>query len=137
MKKTFLYTIIFLNISIFIQNLANSNEIKLAVLKYGTVNWELNVIKHYKLDEKYGINLDVTYLTNKNASAIALMSDAVDMIVTDWIWVSRQRDKGEKFSLIPYSIAGAIMVPSDSNINSLNDIKNVQIGIAGGSIDKS
>ena len=138
MKKTFLYTVIFLSINIFIQNLANSNEIKLAVLKYGTVNWELNVIKHYKLDEKYGINLDVTYLTNKNASAIALMSDAVDMIVTDWIWVSRQRDKGEKFSLIPYSTAaGAIMVPSDSNINSLSDIKNVQIGIAGGSIDKS
>ena len=46
MKKTFLYTVIFLSINIFIQNLANSNEIKLAVLKYGTVNWELNVIKH-------------------------------------------------------------------------------------------
>ena len=53
MKKTFLYTVIFLSINIFIQNLANSNEIKLAVLKYGTVNWELNVIKHYKLDEKF------------------------------------------------------------------------------------
>jgi len=60
------------------------------------------------------------------------------MIVTDWIWVSRQRDKGENFSLIPYSTAaGAIMVPEDSSINSINDIKNVQIGIAGGSIDKS
>jgi NitT/TauT family transport system substrate-binding protein len=80
----------------------------------------------------------VTYLTNKNASAIALMSNAVDMIVTDWVWVSRQRDKGKDFSLIPYSTAaGAIMVPQSSSINDVEDLKNAQIGIAGGSIDKS
>ena len=138
MKKYLLSIVLILIISLYSQKYANSNDIKLAVLKYGTVNWELNVIKHHKLDEKYGINIDITYLTNKNASAIALMSDAVDMIVTDWIWVSRQRDKGENFSLIPYSTAaGAIMVPKDSYINSINDLKNVQIGIAGGSIDKS
>ncbi len=138
MKKYLLSIVLILIISLYLQKYANSNDIKLAVLKYGTVNWELNVIKHHKLDEKYGINIDITYLTNKNASAIALMSDAVDMIVTDWIWVSRQRDKGENFSLIPYSTAaGAIMVPKDSYINSINDLKNVQIGIAGGSIDKS
>ena len=113
-------------------------DIKLAVLKYGTVNWELNVIKEHKLDEKYNLNIDVTYLTNKNASAIALMSNAVDMIVTDWVWVSRQRDKGKDFSLIPYSTAaGAIMVPKNSNIRTIEDLKNSQIGIAGGSIDKS
>ena len=116
----------------------NAADIKLAVLKYGTVNWELNVIKEHKLDEKYNIDVDVTYLTNKNASAIALMSNAVDMIVTDWVWVSRQRDKGKDFSLIPYSTAaGAIMVPQSSSINNVEDLKNAQIGIAGGSIDKS
>ena len=113
-------------------------DIKLAVLKYGTVNWELNVIKEHKLDEKYNLNIDVTYLTNKNASAIALMSKSVDMIVTDWVWVSRQRDKGKDFSLIPYSTAaGAIMVPKDSSIKNIEDLKDAQIGIAGGSIDKS
>ena len=102
------------------------------------MNWELNVIKEHKLDEKYNLNIDVTYLTNKNASAIALMSNAVDMIVTDWVWVSRQRDKGKDFSLIPYSTAaGAIMVPKNSNIRTIEDLKNSQIGIAGGSIDKS
>ena len=113
-------------------------DIKLAVLKYGTVNWELNVIKEHKLDKKYNVNIDVTYLTNKNASAIALMSNAVDMIVTDWVWVSRQRDKGKDFSLIPYSTAaGAIMVPKNSSIKNIEDLKGSQIGIAGGSIDKS
>ena len=113
-------------------------DIKLAVLKYGTVNWELDVIKEHKLDEKYNLNIEVTYLTNKNASAIALMSKAVDMIVTDWVWVSRQRDKGKDFSLIPYSTAaGAIMVPKNSSIKNIEDLKDAQIGVAGGSIDKS
>jgi len=135
MKNTLFITILFLILGF---NESKSANIKLAVLKYGTVNWELNVIKKHELDKKYGINIDITYLTNKNASAIALMSNAVDMIVTDWIWVSRQRDNGEKFSLIPYSTAaGALMVPKDSNINSINDLKDTQIGIAGGSIDKS
>jgi len=131
--------IILLTISIFIFSLnLNATDIKLAVLKYGTVNWELNVIKEHKLDEKHNINIDVTYLTNKNASAIALMSNAVDMIVTDWVWVSRQRDKGKDFSLIPYSTAaGAIMVPQDSPVNNIEDLKDAHIGIAGGSIDKS
>ena len=115
-----------------------SADIKLAVLKYGTVNWELDVIKEHKLDEKYNLNIEVTYLTNKNASAIALMSKAVDMIVTDWVWVSRQRDKGKDFSLIPYSTAaGAIMVPKNSSIKNIEDLKDAQIGVAGGSIDKS
>ena len=113
-------------------------DIRLSVLKYGTVNWELNVIKEHGLDAKYGINLDITYLTNKNASAIALMSKSVDVIVTDWVWVSRQRDKGKDFTLIPYSTAaGAIMVSNDSPITSIKNMKDAQIGIAGGSIDKS
>ena len=29
-----------------------ANSIKIAVLKYGSVNWEYDVIKHHKLDEK-------------------------------------------------------------------------------------
>jgi len=113
-------------------------DIRLSVLKYGTVNWELNVIKEHGLDSKYGINLDITYLTNKNANAIALMSKSADIIVTDWVWVSRQRDKGKDFTLIPYSTAaGAIMVSNDSPITSIDNMKGAQIGIAGGSIDKS
>ena len=29
-----------------------ANSIKIAVLKYGSVNWEYNVIKHHELDKK-------------------------------------------------------------------------------------
>ena len=117
---------------------AKSENIRLAILKYGTVNWEINVIKHHNLDKKYGVDLNITYLTNKIAASIALMSGDVDIIVTDWVWVSRQREEGEDFTLVPYSTAaGALMVPIDSDINYLEDLKNHKIGIAGGSIDKS
>ena len=137
--KTILKRVL-LTFLLFIIPFANSwaESIDLAVLKYGTVNWELNVIKHHGLDQKHNIKLNITYLTNKNAASIALMSEDVDMIVTDWVWVSRQREQGADFTLVPYSTAaGALMVPENSQIKSLNDIKNHKIGIAGGSIDKS
>ena len=139
MKKIIIFLPIFIVIIIVnLADLAKADEIKLSVLKYGTVNWELNVIKHYGLDKKYGIDLDITYLSNKNANHIALLTNEVDMIVTDWVWVSRQRDAGTDFTLVPYSTsAGAIMVPENSKIKTMKDIKGHKIGIAGGSIDKS
>ena len=42
MKKTFLYTIIFISISIFIKNIANSNDIKLVNAEPGL--WTVNFI---------------------------------------------------------------------------------------------
>ena len=117
---------------------AKSEDIRLAILKYGTVNWEINVIKHHNLDKKYGVDLNITYLTNKIAASIALMSGDVDIIVTDWVWVSRQREEGEDFTLVPYSTAaGALRVPIARDINYVEELKNHKIGIAGGSIDKS
>ena len=80
-------------------------NVRLGVLKYGTVNWEVDVIKHHNLDQKYGFNLDVLSLGSKNASAVALQSNAVDIILTDWLWVNRQRASEKDFSLFPTSIA--------------------------------
>ena len=83
MKKTIILLPIFIIITIVnLIDLAKADGIKLSVLKYGTVNWELNVIKHYGLDKKYGIDLDITYLSSKNANHIALLTNEVDMIVT-------------------------------------------------------
>jgi len=113
-------------------------DIRVGVLKYGTVNWEIEVIKHYQLDKKYNFNLQVTPLSNKNASAVALQSKAVDIILGDWLWVNRQRFNGKNYTLFPTSIAsGGIYVNGQSAINSLHDLKHTKIGIAGGSVDKN
>ena len=115
-----------------------SATIRLGVLKFGTVNWELNVIKHHGLDLKAGLNLDVVGLANKDATAIAFNAGDVNMIVTDWIWTSRQRDAGADCTFVPYSMAaGSIMVHPDSGINRLDQLRGKRIGVAGSPIDKS
>ena len=113
-------------------------NIRLAVLKFGTVNWELNVIKHHGLDKQAGLVLDVVGLANKDATAIALNAGDVDMIVTDWIWTSRQRSTGADYTFVPYSeAAGSVMVHPDSGINRLDQLRGKRIGVAGSPIDKS
>ena len=115
-----------------------ANSIKIAVLKYGSVNWEYNVIKHNKLDKKNNIKIKKVEVTNKDASAVAFLSKSVDIFVTDWIWVSKQRNKGNLVSFYPYSnSAGGLMIKKGEKIDSFLDLKNKKIGVAGGSLDKS
>ena len=115
-----------------------ANSIKIAVLKYGSVNWEYDVIKHHKLDQKNNIKIKKVEVTNKDASAVAFLSKSVDIFVTDWIWVSKQRNKGNLVSFYPYSnSAGGLMIKKGEKINSFLDLKNKKIGVAGGSLDKS
>ena len=115
-----------------------SETIKIGSLQYGSVNWELDLIKELNLDEKYGVDIEIVRLASKNAAAVALQGKSVDLIVTDWFWVSRQRSQKRMFSFIPHSMAaGGLMVSDKSKINDLNDLKGKKIGIAGGSIDKS
>ena len=112
--------------------------VRVGVLQYGTVNWELDVVKKHMLDKKAGVNIEVVPLASKNATAVALQGDAVDVIVTDWIWVSRQRAAGLDYTFAPYSIAaGGIVVRPNSEITKLADLRGKKIGIAGGPVDKS
>lgn len=113
-------------------------EVRVGVLKYGTVNWEIDVIKHYQLDKKYQFELKVTSLSSKNASAVALQSDAVDIILSDWLWVNRQRFDQRMYTMFPTSMAtGGLYISASSSVTSLVDLKGKKIGIAGGPVDKS
>ena len=117
---------------------AAEGTIRVGVLKFGTVNWELNVVKTNRLDKAEGVKIDVLGLASKNATAVALQAGEVDVVVTDWIWVSRQRAEGAGYTFVPYSTAvGAVMVPADSPVQSLDDLKGKRLGIAGGPLDKS
>ncbi len=112
--------------------------LRLAVLAFGTVNWELAALKHEKLLDNAPYTLKITQLSNPQAGKIALQSDAVDIIVSDWIWVSRMRSNGADFTFYPYSnAAGALIVPEDSPISSVKDLPGTRLGIAGGELDKN
>lgn len=113
-------------------------KLRLAVLAFGTVNWELSTLKNQNLLADANFDLDIHPVANAQAGKIALQSGAVDMIVSDWIWVSRLRVTGSDFSFYPYSTtAGALIVPTNSDINSLHDLAGKKLGIAGGELDKN
>ena len=117
---------------------ADVPTLRAAVLKIGTVNWELDVIKTNGLDKKHGFNLEVQGLAGNPATRVAFQGGEADVVVADWIWVARQRAEGKDFVFIPYSTAvGGLMVKKDSGISSLEDLKGKKIGIAGGPVDKS
>ncbi|MER9469647.1 ABC transporter substrate-binding protein [Mesorhizobium sp. M0482] len=113
-------------------------KVRIGVLKFGTVSWELDTLKRHKLDEANRIDLEIVYFAGEDATNVALLAGAIDMIVTDWLWVSRQRSEGGDLTLAPYSTAvGAIMVKEESPIRTLADLKEKKIGVAGGPLDKS
>ncbi len=117
---------------------AEKTKLRLAVLAFGTVNWELNTVKNQKLLADADFELEIIPVANSQAGKIALQSGAVDMIVSDWIWVSRMRSTGADFSFYPYSTtAGALIVSTNSVINSLADLQGKKLGIAGGELDKN
>ena len=109
-----------------------------AMLEIGTVNWELATIENRGLDEKHGFDLNVQSFADNGATRVALAGGESDMVVADWIWVATQRAAGRDYVFIPYSTAvGGLMVPGDSNAQSLEDLQGKTIGIAGGPVDKS
>jgi NitT/TauT family transport system substrate-binding protein len=112
--------------------------IKVGVLEFGTVNWELDVVRHHGLDKERGFALEVQGFGSGEATNVALQGEAVDAVVDDYFWVSRQRTNGQMLTFIPYSTTvGALMVPPVSDIASLEDLKGKKLGVAGGPIDKS
>jgi NitT/TauT family transport system substrate-binding protein len=112
--------------------------IKVGVLEFGTVNWELDVIKHHGLDRERHFTLEVQGFGSGEATNVALQGEAVDAIVDDYFWVSRQRSDGQLLTFVPFSsTVGAVMVPPDSDIASLTDLKGKKLGVAGGPLDKS
>ena len=117
---------------------AELDPVRVGVLKFGTVNWELDVVQQHGLAERQGVDLKVVPLGSKNALSVALQGGAVDVVVTDWIWVSRLRAEARKYSFFPYSrTVGALFVRPDANVKSLTDLTGRALGIAGGPVDKS
>lgn len=117
---------------------ASASPLRVAVLKFGTVNWELDVIRHHGLAEAEGVTLEVTALGSRNAVNVALQGKAADLVVGDWIWVSRQRAEGRDYTCVPYSrTVGSLVAAADSGLDSLEDLGGRRLGIAGGPVDKS
>jgi NitT/TauT family transport system substrate-binding protein len=112
--------------------------VRIGVLKFGTVSWELDVMQAHGLAKREGVEVQVVPLASTNATTVALQGSAVDLIVTDWIWVSRQRAEGRAYTFVPYSLTvGGLMVRPDAGIRQPADLRGRRLGVAGGPVDKS
>lgn len=113
-------------------------RIRIGVLQFGTASWEIATLKRLGLDRAGHLDLDVLTLANSEAGKVALKAGAVDLIVTDWVWVASQRAAGDDLAFVPFSRAvGALELPAGSSVTTLADLAGKRIGVAGGALDKN
>jgi NitT/TauT family transport system substrate-binding protein len=117
---------------------AEHPTVRIAVLQFGSVAWQLDVIRRHGLAEAEGVAIEPVILAANQATLVALQAGSVDVIVSDLLWVARQRATGANWAFHPYSTAlGAVEVPAASPIRSLADLPGRRLGIAGTPLDKS
>ena len=112
-------------------------QLKVTVIAWGTVNWELQHIKLTQLDQKNGYDLVIDRVASTSAARIAITAGNTDFIVSDWLWASDRNLKGANLRFIPFSKQiGSIIAAEDSNISDYASLKGKRIGIAGGPLNK-
>jgi NitT/TauT family transport system substrate-binding protein len=112
--------------------------VRVGVLRYGTVSWEVDVMRHHALDADARITVVPVELAAAQAAQVALQAGQVDMIVIDWLWVARQRGAGADWTFVPFSNAvGALIAPASSPVHDMPDLTARALGIAGSPLDKS
>ena len=82
--------------------------------------------------------IDTIELASTEAGKIALKGGSADLMLSDWLWVARERSLGDGLVFYPSSSTlGAVMVPGQSPITEIADLKGKKLAVAGGPIDKS
>ena len=117
---------------------AAADRIRIAVQKTGTLAWELDVIKSHGIDRDLDLAIERTDLASTEAGKVALKGGAADVMLSDWLWVARERSLGDKLVFYPSSSTlGAVMAPAQSAIHEAVDLKGRKLAVAGGPLDKS
>src|SRR3954451_3212708 len=134
--KFFIRMLLATIVSVPLGTCCSAEVLRVAVQKTGTFAWELAVIRAHELDKQSNLSIAVTELASPEAGKIALRAGNADMMVSDWLWVSRERSLGARLTFYPYSSAlGAVMVPDASSIRNLADLRGRKLAVAGGPID--
>src|SRR3982074_1712471 len=117
---------------------AAADRIRLAVQRTGTLSWELAGIKTHGLDRKLDLDIATVELASTEAGKIALKGGSADLMLSDWLWVARERSLGDGPGFYPSSSTlGAGMVAARAAIRELIDLKGKKLAVAGGPLDKS
>lgn len=119
-------------------NATAADRVRLAVQKTGTLTWEVDVIKAYGIDRELDLAIETMELASAEAGKVALKGGAADVMLSDWLWVARERSLGDGLVFYPSSSTlGAVMVPAQSSTREVVDLKGKKLAVAGGPLDKS
>lgn len=112
--------------------------VRVGVLRFGTVSWELAVIRRHKFDLAHGVLIQPQDFAAAQATQVALQAGAVDVTAQDWLWVARQRAEGADYTYATFSTAiGSLVAPKNSPVRTVADLVGRRLGIAGSPLDKS
>jgi len=115
-----------------------TDRIRVAVQRTGTWAWELDVIRTHGLDRKLDLAIEAVEFASTEAGKVALKGGSADLMLSDWLWVARERSLGDDLVFYPSSSTlGAVMVPAQSPIREIIDLKGRKLAVAGGPLDKS
>jgi NitT/TauT family transport system substrate-binding protein len=115
-----------------------AKSIELGLQTTGTAAWEIAAMQAAGIDAHHGIDVEIRDVANSGAGQVALQAREVDVILSDFVWTSIQRQEGADFTFVPHSLAvGGLMVMPGSPVQSIEDLAGASIAVAGGPVDKS
>ena len=113
-------------------------KLSLGVQATGTVKWELAAMQALELDKKHRLALDIRDVADSKAGQIALQAKEVDVILSDFVWVSIQRHQGNMVTMVPHSLTvGGLVVDPAAGIATVADLKGKTLAVSGSPVDKS
>lgn len=113
------------------EKVGDGGKIRMMASPYGTQSFIPFVIKKYKLDEKYGFDLERISFADSKASSAALQTGGAEMAILDWTGLSLMRNAGlDVIGIAPFlTYVSVIVVPADSPIQGIQDLKGKKFGI--------
>ncbi len=104
-------------------------EVKIGTLRGGVST--LDVIVYKRLDEKYGLKVEPVYFTATLDLANALIHGDVDVAIIPVEFVAKLRQMGHDVVVlvVDFYQNQAIVVRQDLNIESLEDLRGLRIGV--------
>lgn len=107
-------------------------EVDAGMQAVGTFSWIVHAMNEFGFDEDHGIDVVGTTYASKQATALALREGEADVTVDDFLGGVILRENGvEVTAIYPYAKAiGAIVVPTDSEVESIEDLRGATIAAA-------
>jgi NitT/TauT family transport system substrate-binding protein len=109
----------------------DGGKVRLLFSPFGTNSFPPFVMQKFKLDHKYGFELQTIPAATTQAGVNAIQAGGGDIGIFDWIDLSRMKNAGIKVvGVAPFLIwANTVVVPETSTAQNLGDLKGKRLGL--------